>query len=127
MIYLTIEEVYFLHELSLQKAGGRPGVRDFTLIHSAVSRPAATFAGIDLYKDIYQKGAALIHSLILNHPFEDANKRTGFFSLNAFFHKNGYELKFTENEGIKLCLKIENKSYSFKNIASWLKKNTRKI
>lgn len=127
MKYLTIEEVYFLHELSLQKAGGRPGVRDFTLIHSAISRPAATFGGIDLYQDIYEKGAELIHSLILNHPFEDANKRTGFFSINAFFHKNGYEIRFTKEEGIKLCLKVENKSYSLKEIATWLKKHAKKI
>jgi len=125
MKYISIEEVYFLHELALKKAGGRKGIRDFTLIHSAVSRPAASFGGVDLYPDIYTKAAALIHSLILNHPFEDGNKRTGFFSMNAFLMKNNIELIFTKDEGLMFCLKVEDKSYNVKDIASWIKKHVK--
>lgn len=126
MNYLTIEEVYFLHELAIKEAGGRSGIRDFSLIHSAISRSQATFGGVDLYPDIWHKAAALTHSLILNHPFEDGNKRTGFFSMNAFLRKNHITLTFTKQEGIEFCLKVENKSLPVEDIASFLEKHARK-
>jgi len=73
--YLEIDEVYNIHEKMLKVGGGRFGIRDFTLIHSAVERPKASFAGRMLYHDIWFQAAALIQSLIKNHPFEDGNGR----------------------------------------------------
>ena len=43
-------------------------------LESALARPAATFGGEDLYPDIADKAAALMHSLALDHPFVDGNK-----------------------------------------------------
>lgn len=126
MRYLSIDEVYFLHELAIKRSGGRSGIRDFTLLHSAVERSKATFGSNDLYPDIYTKAAALIQSLILNHPFEDGNKRTGFFSLNAFLHKNNINLKYSRKVGREFCLEIESKRLKFEDIVSWLKKHVRK-
>lgn len=127
MKYLSIDEVYFLHELAIKRIGGRSGVRDFTLLHSAVERPKVTFGGNDLYTDIYSKGTALVHSLILNHPFEDGNKRSGFFALNAFLQKNNFKLKFTQNSALNFCLQVENKSLKFDDISVWIKNHARKI
>ncbi len=127
MRFLTLEEVYYLHELALRKAGGRAGIRDFTLVHSALMRPQATFGGKELYSTIYLKAAAPIHSLILNHPFEDGNKRTGFFSLNAFLWKNGIRLMYTKAEGKRFCLGVEDKSFDLDKIALWIKKHARKM
>lgn len=120
MKFLTIEEVYFLHELALERAGGRSGIRDFSLIHSAISRPQATFGGEDLYPTVWLKAAALVHSLILNHPFEDGNKRTGFFAVNAFLQNNRIKLLFTKEEAINFCLRVEDKSFHLEEISSWL-------
>lgn len=122
MKYLSIDEVYFLHELAIKRIGGRSGVRDFTLLHSAVERSKATFGGNDLYPDIFSKAASLVHSLILNHPFEDGNKRAGFFALNGFLIKNKIKLKYSQNSALKFCLSIENKSLKFEGIILWLKK-----
>ena len=36
-----------------------------------------TFGGEDLYPDLASKSAALMHSLVMNHPFVDGNKRVG--------------------------------------------------
>lgn len=64
---------------------------DRFLLESAVERPQATFDGVDLYPDIHSKAAALIQSLIVNHPFVDGNKRTGLVSDITFYAFNGYE------------------------------------
>ncbi len=59
-------------------------MRDRGALESALARPAATFGGEDLYPDIADKAAALIHSLALNHPFVDGNKRVAAFAAIVF-------------------------------------------
>ncbi len=61
LIFITIEECYLIHEKMIEIGGGRGGVRDFTLIYSAIERPKASFGGKDLYPDVLTKGTALIH------------------------------------------------------------------
>ena len=72
--FVPLEDVLFIHEMIIELTGGKGGVRDFTLFHSAVMRPVASFGGEDLYKSVFDKEAALIHSLLLNHPFNDGNR-----------------------------------------------------
>ena len=62
---------------SLEEYGGDPGVRDQGLLESAVAN-RARFGGKDLYPGIAEKAAALAFSLVMNHPFFDGNKRTGY-------------------------------------------------
>src|SRR3989338_1409179 len=76
--FLDIVEVYEIHERMIKIGGGRPGVRDFTLIHSAVERPKMSFAGKLLYPDIWLKVASLIHILIKNHPLQYGYKNINF-------------------------------------------------
>ncbi len=84
MRYLTAEQVLFLHARLIEETGGSHGIRDVGLLQSAVARPRATFEGEDLYPDVCSKAAALMHSLINNHPFVDGNKRTGTAALKSF-------------------------------------------
>lgn len=104
--------------------GGRKDVHDFTLLHSAVERCKATFGGIDLYPTIFEKAAALIQSLILNHPFDDGNKRTAISSCALFLFINGWELDLPKKKSIKFTLDIDSHKISFKQIASWLKRHS---
>lgn len=64
-------------------------VRDAGLIESAVARPRTTIFGEDAYPDLWTKAAALLHSLVNNHPFVDGNKRIGWIVAVAFLRQNG--------------------------------------
>lgn len=79
MRYISIEEVLVIHDMMLEVAGGREGVRDFALLHSALERPRAGFGGEEMYETVWLKVGALIQSLVKNHPFSDGNKRTPLF------------------------------------------------
>ena len=68
---ISIEEVIRLHELSIKFFGGSSGVRDTEMLESALARPFQTFGGVELYESIFEKSAALLESLIKNHPFVD--------------------------------------------------------
>ena len=74
--YLLPEQVLFIQSRLIQSTGGTHGVRDLSMLLSALGRPQATFDGNDLYGDVFSKAAALMDSLIRDHPFVDGNKRT---------------------------------------------------
>jgi death on curing protein len=127
MNYLTIDEVYAIHQRMIKIGGGRWDVHDFTLLHSAVERPKVTFGGRDLYPTIYDKSTALIHSLIKNHPFDDGNKRTAYYSTKRFFYINGYILNANINEVIKFTVSIDVQNLPKEKISLWLKSHCVKI
>ncbi|MEU4336898.1 Fic family protein [Micromonospora lupini] len=64
------------------------GIRDAGLVESAVARPKTSVFGDDAYPDLWTKAAALLHSLVNNHPFVDGNKRIGWIVTIAFLLQN---------------------------------------
>lgn len=123
--YLSLEEVVYLHQEIIKKTGGKEGIREFGLLHAALERSKATFGGEDLYPDVFTKAAALIQSLILNHPFIDGNKRTGLVALIGFLKINKIRLRANGDQLLKLVLDIEKKKYSIKILSAWLRKHYR--
>ena len=74
---IRIEEVVNIHEILIDKFGGSHGIKDIKGLESVINRPFMTFDQKDLYSTPVEKAAALIESLISNHPFVDGNKRIG--------------------------------------------------
>ncbi|OGD86839.1 hypothetical protein A2164_01345 [Candidatus Curtissbacteria bacterium RBG_13_35_7] len=124
--YVSLEDVLFFHEMIIEASGGKAGISDFTLFHSAIARPQASFAGKDLYKAIFEKTAACVHSLLLNHPFNDGNKRTALAVGERFLNINGYEINASQKEKVKFTLDIEAKKLDLPRISGWLKKHSKK-
>jgi death-on-curing protein len=118
--FLTIEQILLIHEDQVERYGGSSGMRDLSLLESAVYRPQTTFNGTYLYASIYDMTAVLIHSLILNHPFVDANKRVGMVAGIVFLAINNYELLVSEHEFLEIALKITEKEISTEELSSWL-------
>ena len=125
--YLFIDEVMVIHDRMIKLFGGRKDVHDFTMLHSATERCKATFGGRDLYSTIFDKASALIHSLILNHPFDDGNKRTTFTSCALFLFYNQYKLECAKKEAIQFTLDIDSHKLNFEQISLWLQKHAKKI
>jgi hypothetical protein len=67
--YLTTGEVVAINEAEV----GPNLLADFGLLESAVLRPQQTAFGADAYQDVHSKAAALLHSLVNNHPFVDGD------------------------------------------------------
>ncbi len=119
--YLTVEQVLFLHSRLVEETGGAHGVRDLGLLESAVARPGATFGGEDLYADVFRKAAALMASLILNHPLVDGNKRTGIAAAALFLARNGCQLMVTNEKLETFVLEVAQSAPDTDETASWLK------
>lgn len=126
MKYLTPQQALAIHDQMVNRFGGSHGVREITLVESAVARPQATYDGIDLYTDIFTKAAALLQSLLKNHPFVDGNKRTALTSAGIFLQMNGYMLKNYHEEEVEFAVSVDNAHLSVEEIADWLKKHVKK-
>ena len=116
-----------IHEDQIDRYGGTSGIRDLALLESALFRPQTTFGGKDLYLTIFDKAAALIHSLIQNHSFIDGNKRTGTVASLVFLAMNGWEIKVEQDELVQIALSIATKGFSIDEISHWLQTNSKKI
>jgi death on curing protein len=123
--YLTPQQVLAIHDQMVKRFGGSSGIRDIGLVESAVARPMATFDGVDLYENIYDKAAALLQSLLKNHPFVDGNKRTALSSAGIFLKMNGYILKNCHEEEVEFGVNVDNKHLSIGEISVWLKNHSK--
>jgi len=123
-VFLSAQQILFIHARLIDTTGGEHGVRDLGLLESAVARPQATFDSAALYPDLFQKAAAFMQSLAQNHPFVDGNKRTAIISTAMFLLQNGHRLQTTNEEMERFTLLVVNKRPSLDEIASWFRNNT---
>lgn len=89
-----------LLELATALLGDPPPVRDLGLLASAAERPRASAFGEDAYPDIWTKSAALLQSLLKNHPLVDGNKRLAWLSTAVFLGLNGHDMTAAENDRV---------------------------
>ncbi|MEU1806025.1 type II toxin-antitoxin system death-on-curing family toxin [Streptomyces sp. NPDC019937] len=90
MKYLTVQEVLDLAEIAC--GGQQIAVRDLGLLSSAVHRPQSQMFGIEAYTELFEKAAALLQSLAVNHPLVDGNKRMAWMCTVVFLDLNGVEM-----------------------------------
>ena len=105
-IHLTVERVQEIHQLAIDRFGGSDGIRDYSLLESAVSAPQATFGGESLFKDMIEIAAAYLFYLCRNHPFIDGNKRVALGACIVFLRINGFKPKPDGPEWESLTLDI---------------------
>jgi death-on-curing protein len=86
-IWMSEAAVLAIHDRSLARHGGAPGVRDINLLLSALARPQQHFAYAGT-EDIIELAAILTAGIVKNHPFVDGNKRTGFIAGVSFLKAN---------------------------------------
>ncbi|PVE13808.1 type II toxin-antitoxin system death-on-curing family toxin [Streptomyces scopuliridis] len=90
-VYLSAEDVLVIAEHACDDM--RVVVRDVGLLESAVHRPSAAMFGQEAYPDLFDKAAALLQSLAINHPLFDGNKRTAWLSCVTFLAMNDVQLR----------------------------------
>lgn len=122
--YLIAEQVLFIHYRLVSETGGEHGVRDIGLLESAIARPRATFDKQELYKNIFEKAAALMESLVNNHPFIDGNERTGIACTVLFLRQNGILFSAKNSDLEKFTLRVASSKIKLSEISKWLKNHS---
>ena len=91
--FLEVEDVLDLHAQQLAIYGGGFGVRDQSLLESAVAMPRAGFGGEFVHGDLFEMAAAYAFHIAQNQPFIDGNKRTALLAALVFLDLNGRGLE----------------------------------
>jgi len=111
-----------IHKLLVKEFGGTDGLRSQAQLESALARPYATFDGEDLYPSIADKAATLLESILINHPFVDGNKRTGYTLMRLMLLENGLDILASEHEKYKLVVAVAAGEAGMEDIKRWLDK-----
>ncbi len=124
MEYLTEQQVLYIHARLIAETGGERGIRDLGALRAAAARPRATFDGEGLCSSLPEKAAALLGSLILNHPFVDGNKRTAVAAAALFLRGNGLRLASPPSEVETFALAAAGGGLSLQSMADWIRRHT---
>ena len=124
MIYLSVEQVLFLHDRLIEETGGEHGVRDLGGLESALARPRASFGDSEFYPDIFAKAAVLMDGLTRNHAFIDGNKRISISAAVLFLQVNGHRLSTANAELEGFTVHVTTTKPSVDKIAEWFRART---
>ncbi len=121
MKMLTKEQILLLHQDLIDAFGGESGLRDSSLLESALGAPFQTFEGEMLYPTLQAQAARLGYGLVENHPFVDGNKRIGAHAMLIFLALNGVELEYSQQELIDVILSVAAGKIDFEEFLDWVK------
>ncbi|WP_435236769.1 type II toxin-antitoxin system death-on-curing family toxin [Psychromonas sp. PT13] len=136
---MNILQVKFIHEYLVDYFKDKedpvspPGIKNEGILESSVQRPFMSVGGRDAYTGVFNKGAALFHSLINNHCFHNGNKRAALLSTIVYLGEHGYWVTVPSDEDMfeftrmsaahELC---EKRSDELDIISEWFKSNSRR-
>ena len=123
---ISVQEVESIHNILIDTFGGSKGIRDLGLLESALARPFATFQITDLYPSPIDKAAALLESLVINHPFIDGNKRTAYTLMRLILLENQMDINASQEEKYNLVISASTGQYRFDDIRNWISRNLKK-
>lgn len=121
---ISNEEVLIIHNEVVAIHGGANGIRDIDGLESAISRPFQSFERAELYSSVFEKAAAIGESIIMNHPFIDGNKRTGYVLMEIILRMEGLRINTSDDSLYSFIIKITTGEIRFEQIVEWLKQNT---
>ncbi|MGH8400702.1 MAG: type II toxin-antitoxin system death-on-curing family toxin [Gammaproteobacteria bacterium] len=125
IVWLEKSLVLAVHDRQLAEFGGSAGVRDETLLESALARPQQLFAYGNPPPDLAELAASLAFGIARNHPFVDGNKRTAATSCETFLELNHATLEAEDLELFPQYLALAEGNLSEKDFAAFLRSHIR--
>lgn len=122
ILFLTIDDILILHELQLERYGGAVGIRDRSLLESAIHMPQASFGGAFMHTNIFEMAAAYAFHIAENQPFVDGNKRTALAAALVFLDWHHVDVNDPGEELYQAMIGLANKRLDKAGLAKLFKK-----
>jgi death on curing protein len=114
--YVTTADALFFHKQLIERYGGAPEIRDAGALESALHRPQTGY-----YETIIHEAAALLESLVQNHPFVDGNKRVAFTVVDVFLRINAFTITADSKDIYDRFTKLlEEHTFDMEHLVPWL-------
>lgn len=122
-VWIDERDALVLHDRLLVLHGGASGVRDETLLKSALARAQQHYAYAES-ADVVDMAAVDMAGIVRNHPFIDGNKRTGFVIGILFLELNGYQFTASEEDATQAVLALASGALTEAELAGWIRINS---
>lgn len=121
---LLLQTVLEIQSELIDIFGGTHGIRDLQALESAISRPFQSYSDVTLYPSPQAKAAAVLQSILMNHPFIDGNKRTGYFLATAILYEYNLQITADEDSRYNCIMSIISGEMQIEAIENWFINNT---
>ncbi len=105
-LFLKLDEALLIHADQIRRYGGTHGIRDLSLLSSALAMPEASFGGLYLHTSLAEMAAAYLFHIAQNHPFLDGNKRAALATALTFIWLNDQRLDAGEDELTEMVMGV---------------------
>jgi death-on-curing protein len=112
-----------IHDRQLSEHGGIPGLRDESLLDSALARSQQLYANGQPPPDLADLAASLAYGLARNHPFLDGNKRTAAVACETFVLLNGMDLLADDVALYSIYIGLAEGGLSEAELGAWLRQH----
>jgi death-on-curing protein len=120
--YVTTADALFFHKQLIERYGGATGLRDAGALESALHRPQTGY-----YDTLVHEAAALLESLVQNHPFVDGNKRVAFAVVDVFLRINGHSITADSKAIYDYIIRLfEERTFDMEHLVPWLQEIVRR-
>lgn len=124
---ISVEEALAIHTELIEATGGSHGLRDRGGLEAALARPFSTFGGQDLYPDPIHKAAALLESVVKNHPFVDGNKRAGYTLARLTLFTYDLDLVAPDDEEYDMVIRVATGQMEVEAIVAWMEGRVKRL
>jgi death-on-curing protein len=123
-VWISSRLTLAIHERQLAEHGGDAGLRDLSLLESALARPnqLLAYGGPDV--DIPAMAAAYAFGVARNLPFVDGDKRTAYVVCRLFLRLNGWDFTNTLADRYTVFLGLAAGEISEAELVDWLRSCT---
>lgn len=115
-----VDVVIGIQRRIIERTGGKQGIRDLSLLESALNSVYQTFGSKDLYPSVVEKASRLCYALNRNHAFIDGNKRIAMHMLALFLRMHDMNYKPSNSEVIRVGLALASNQMSFDDLLIWV-------
>ena len=119
--WITKEMALAIHSRQMAEHGGQDGIREESLLESALGRPSMKLNYGDPPPDLCELAACYAHGIAKNDPFLDGNKRTAFVVYRLFLKWNGLEMTASREDRYFQMLSLASGEHSEESFAAWLR------
>lgn len=123
MRVLSLEQLLEIHTLVVEATGGSAGLRDLGRLEAAIATQTQNAFGEELYPNLIDKAAAMIRSIIADHPFVDGNKRTALLAGLTFLEVNGIQFAARPGEIEDFAVLIATDKLDVPRLVLWLREH----
>ena len=118
-VWVDVAVALAAHDEQILEHGGAPGVRNASMLESAMARPLNLVAYED--SDVAELAASYAFGIARNHPFVDGNKRTALVVSETFLMLNGHALTASDVDVVVTFLSLAAGEMTVEELAGWFR------